>query len=157
MGVGSKRKLGCMSLSRELRVGRPHEQSADRGWDAPWRTASGGEMTESGKGEHSGQQGQGLCRSGWSAQVSGRSWQTKGQEGDKKVRVSGERTSRRTRPRRPKSCGRGVLDEGLMGTCKFMGSDIPRSWRRNTVSVHMAENGMVGRACGFRCVCHKEG
>lgn len=85
MGVGSKRKLGCMSLSRELRVGRPHEQSADRGWDAPWRTASGGEMTESGKGEHSGQQGQGLCRSGRSPQVSGRSWQTQGQEGEKKV------------------------------------------------------------------------
>lgn len=59
MGVGSKRKLGWMSLSRELRVGRPHGQSADRGWDAPWRTASGGEMTESGEGEQGGQQGQG--------------------------------------------------------------------------------------------------
>ena len=98
-----------------------------------------------------------LCRSGRRALVSCRSWQTQGQEGEKKVRVCGERSSRRTRLRRPKSCGRGVLDEGLMGTCMFMGSDFPRSWRRNTVLVLMAENGMVGRACGFRCVCHKEG
>ena len=35
MGVGSKRKLGCMSLSRELRVGRRHLQSADGGMGRP--------------------------------------------------------------------------------------------------------------------------
>lgn len=49
MGVGSKRK-GCMSLLVESSAwdGPVDEQSgADRMGCSPWRTASGGEMTES--------------------------------------------------------------------------------------------------------------
>lgn len=62
MGVGSKRKLGCMSLSRELRVTSTRTKCRQDGC-LQEEAVPGGEMTESGKGEHSGQQGQGLCSS----------------------------------------------------------------------------------------------
>lgn len=60
MGVASRRKLGCMSLSRELRVGRPHEEKCRRGMGCSVEDSVWGRAT---RGSSAGLDGVRICRS----------------------------------------------------------------------------------------------
>lgn len=94
-----------------------------------------------------------LCRSGWSVEVSGAAGRCRGKKVRRSWECGGERTSRRIRGQdAPRAVEEECLPRAWMGTCKFMGSDFPRSWRRNTVSVHMAEKRDGGQSLSIQ-VC----
>ena len=140
-----KQKDAGLSVSEQRALG---EKSIRRKRRADWRAGRGGQQ-EGGQQDQGSVQvwmecggvrvGAGRCR----GKVR-RSWE-----------CGGERTIRGQDA--PRAVAEECLTRAWMGTSSLWGAIFQGPGGKTQCQSTWLKKGMVGRACGFRCVCHKEG